>query len=110
MKKPRRKKITPWEEGLLVKVILALLLAAVLWIVFSPGVGLISLRGHRSNLQQLEQEIVELEKENHDLQAEIDRLQNDPEYLEEIARKEYGLLRKNERVYDFSNSSSKKKR
>ncbi len=110
MKKPRRKKITPWEEGLLVKVILALLLAAVLWIVFSPGTGLISFRGHRSNLQQLKQEITELEKENHDLQAEIDGLQNDPEYLEEIARKEYGLLRKNERVYDFSNSSSKKKK
>ncbi len=110
MKKSRRKKITPWEEGLLVKVILALLLAAVLWIVFSPGTGLISFRGHRSNLQQLKQEITELEKENHDLQAEIDGLQNDPEYLEEIARKEYGLLRKNERVYDFSNSSSKKKK
>ena len=54
--------------------------------------------------------LVELEKENHDLRAEIDGLLNDPEYLEEIARKEYGLLRKNERVFDFSSSSSKKKK
>lgn len=110
MKKTFKKRISPQEERLLVKIILALLLAAVLWIVFSPGTGLVSLRGHRNDLQQLEQKIAELEKENHDLQAEIEGLQNDPEYLEEIARKEYGLLRKNERVYDFSkNSPSKKK-
>jgi cell division protein FtsB len=110
MKKSVKKRISPQQEGLLIKVILALLLAAVLWIVFSPGAGLVSLSGHHSDLEQLEQEIAELEKENHDLQVEIDRLQNDPEYLEEIARKEYGLLRKNERVYEFSVKSPQKKK
>ena len=110
MKRSVKKRISLQQQGLLVKVILALLLAAVLWIVFSPGTGLISLSGHRGDLEQLEQEIAELEKENHDLQVEIDRLQNDPEYLEEIARKEYGLLRKNERVYEFSVNSPKKEK
>ncbi len=110
MKRSVKKRISPQQEGLLVKVILALLLAAGLWIVFSPGTGLFSLSGYRSDLEQLEQEIAELEKENHDLQVEVDRLQNDTEYLEEIARKEYGLLRKNERVYEFSVNSPKKKK
>ncbi len=108
MKKPA-KKITPQQEGLLIKIILALLLAAVLWVVFSPGGGLLLLKGQRSDLEQLEKEITELELENHDLQAEIDGLRNDPEYLEEVARKEYGLLKKNERVYDFSRNSRSKK-
>jgi len=44
------------------------------------------------------------------IQAEIDGLQDDPEYLEEVARKEYGLLKKNERVYDFSKDSISKKK
>jgi len=108
MKKIVKKRISPQQEGLLVKIILLLLLAAVMWILFSPGAGLVSLIGHRSDIKQLEQEISELEKENSSLQAEIDRLQNDPEYLEEVARKEYGLLKKNERVYDFSKDSLSK--
>ncbi len=110
MKKPVQKRIFPQQEGLFIKIILALLLAAALWIMFSPGIGLVSFRGHRIDLQRLEQEIADLERENHDLQVEIDGLQNDPEYLEEIARKEYGLLKKNERVYDFSKNSSQKQK
>ena len=110
MKKTVKKRISPQHEGLLVRIILLLLLAAVAWILFAPGAGLVSLIGHRGDLKQLEQRITELEKENNSLQAEIDGIQNDPEYLEEVARKEYGLLKKNERVYDFSkNSISKKK-
>ena len=108
MKKNIKKRISLQEEKLLFRVVLALLLVAGLWIVFSPGTGLISLKAHRSNLAQLKQEISELEKENHTLQVEMDRLQNDPEYLEEVARKEYGLLRRNERVYDFSKNSPQK--
>ena len=32
---------------------------------------------------------------------EIDRLQNDPDYLEEKARKDYGMLKENETLYIF---------
>ena len=108
MKKTVKKRISPQQERFLVRIILVLLTAAVLWIVFSPGVGLVSLQKYRGELEQLEQKISELEKENSELQAEIDGLQNDPKYLEEVARKEYGLLRKNERVFDFSKSNSQK--
>jgi len=65
--------------------------------------------GRRAELKQLQQKTVELEKENSALQEEINRLQNDSEYLEEVARREYGLLRKNERVFDFSKDNSSKK-
>jgi len=108
MKKTVKKRISPRQEGLLLKIVLALLLVAVLWIIFSPGAGLVTLQGHRSDLGQLERKNTELEQENRDLQIEIDRLQNDPEYLEEVARKEYGLLRKNEKVFDFSGNNPEK--
>ena len=42
-----------------------------------------------------------LEEENAILREEIDRLKHDPTYLEEKARKEYGLLKKNEMLYKF---------
>jgi len=104
-KRVPQKRVSSQDQGRRLKIILALVLVAVMWIIFSPGTGLLSLMGYRSELTQLQQKATELEKENSELQAKINRLQNDTEYLEEVARKEYGLLRKNERVFDFSRSS-----
>lgn len=104
-KRVPQKRVSSQDKGRRLKIILALVLVAVMWIIFSPGTGFMSLLGHRSELTQLQQKTAELEQENSELQAEINRLQNDTEYLEEVARKEYGLLRKNERVFDFSRSS-----
>jgi len=42
-----------------------------------------------------------LEAKNKALQEEINRLENDPAYLEEKARKEYGMLKENEVLYIF---------
>jgi len=109
-KRVAQKRVSSQEQGRRLKIILALVLVAVMWILFSPGTGLLSLMGHRSELTQLQQKTAELEKENSELQAEINRLQSDPEYLEKIARKEYGLLKKNERVFDFSRGSKTKEK
>jgi len=49
-----------------------------------------------------------LEQRNVQLRREIDRLQNDDAYLEELARKKYGLLKKNEMVFEFKSSQKKK--
>lgn len=85
-----------------------LVIVAVLWILFAPGTGVVALLKKRKELHSLQQKTVELEEDNNKLNKDIERLQNDSGYLEEIARKEYGLLRKNERVYDFSPKKSKK--
>lgn len=42
-----------------------------------------------------------LKKENAILLEEIARIQNDPEYLEEVARKKFGLIKKNEMIFNF---------
>ena len=52
-------------------------------------------------IERLQIENKKLLEENTALQEEIDRLQNDPAYLEEKARKEYGLLKENEVLYIF---------
>ncbi len=108
-KRPRPKQnFSIGQENRLVKAVFTLLLLALLWILFSPGSGIVTFFGKRSELKQLQKEMVQLEQDNALLQKEIDRLQNDSAYLEEIARKNYGLLKKNEKVYDFSRPQQKK--
>lgn len=75
-----------------------------LWLLFAPGTGVYSLLKTRNKASRLELETQELIKTNEELRAEIDRLNNDTEYLERIAREKYGLVKKNEQVFDFSKS------
>jgi cell division protein FtsB len=77
---------------------LALLLA--FWLVFSPY-GVVRYLRIRKQLVQAEQEIRHLQADNLALEDEIERLQNDPSYIEEVARKRFGLIRKNEIIYEF---------
>lgn len=76
-----------------------------IWLLFAPGTGIYSLLKVRNKTSRLEQETQELIQANKDLQAEIERLKNDTAYLEQIAREKYGMLKKNERVFDFSRSN-----
>ncbi|MBT8333792.1 MAG: septum formation initiator family protein, partial [Deltaproteobacteria bacterium] len=81
---------------------LGLVVVSMIWLLFAPGTGVYSLLKVRNKTNRLEQETKELIQANKDLQAEIERLKNDPAYLEQIAREKYGMLKKNERVFDFS--------
>ncbi len=108
-KKARPKqKLSELQESRVIKIVLALLIIAVLWIIFAPGSGVISLMSKRSELKKLQHETTQIEQQIDRLQNDIDRLQDDPTYLEEVARKEFGLLRKNEKVYDFSKKKPEK--
>lgn len=108
-KKPRPKqKLSSVQESRVMKIIFALLVIALLWVIFAPGSGLVTLINKRSEMKKLQEETTQIEHQIGELQKEIDRLHNDPEYLEEVARKDFGLLKKNEKVFDFSTSKSKK--
>jgi len=100
-RKPK-KKLTQLQENRLLKIIIALIVVAVLWLLFAPGTGVYSLIKLRGKTAQLEQQTEELTKSNEKLRAEIERLKHDQAYLEKVAREKYGLLKKNERVFDFS--------
>lgn len=102
MKHRPKQKLSPLQEKKLLRITVVLVAIAFLWVLFSPGAGVFALLRHRSELKELQQQTITLEEENERLQKEIDRLQNDTEYLEEIAREKYGLVRKNELIYNFS--------
>lgn len=107
--KPKQK-LSPLQEKRFLKISVALVAIALLWVLLAPGSGLRSLWKKREELQRLQQQTVQLEEENEVLVKDIDRLQHDPRYLEDVARKEYGLLKKNERVFEFAPKKSAKEK
>jgi cell division protein FtsB len=65
---------------------------------FSDG-GLISYFKVKHGIKAANATISALDKENGLLKNEIDKLQKDDEYLEEVVRKKHGFLREGERLY-----------
>ncbi len=102
LRKKPKKKLTPLQENRLLKIIIALVVLTFVWLLFAPGTGVYSLVKQRSRTAELERQSEALIKTNEELRAEIERLKHDQAYLEQVAREKYGLLKKNERVFDFS--------
>jgi len=73
-------------------------LLVLLWLTLSPWGG-ISYLSLRRELAKLRGDNRELADNNRALEQEIDRLKNDRAYLEKVAREQYGLLKKNEIIY-----------
>ena len=71
--------------------------AALLFSVFSE-VGILSTWRMGRNQRQLAEENARLREDNARLRAEVDKLRTNPAYIEEIARKELGLIGKKENV------------
>lgn len=91
-----------WYFGLIV------VACFLLWILFAPGRGYLHYRKLQREITTLTQENSRLEGRNIELSQDIKRLQSDDTYLEEVARKKHGLLKKNESVYEFEASKKKK--
>ena len=80
-----------------VAVIGALSLLAFLYAVFGE-VGVISTLNLRAKEKQLITENAKLREENALLRKEVEQLRSNPSYIEEIARRELGLMGKKEIV------------
>jgi cell division protein FtsB len=87
------------KQLLYIGVFLAVLV--LLWILIAPQKSALHLLQFQKKLEAIQVENKRLEEENDVLRKEIDRLKHDTTYLEEKARKEYGLLKKNEMLYKF---------
>jgi cell division protein FtsB len=86
-----------------------------IWLPLIPGVLLLAVLGTavfgekgilcavKSNQQKelLQQQVDTLELANQELRKEIESLRSDPRYLEAISRKELGMVRQDELVYQF---------
>jgi len=94
-------KFTKQETKQLLYIGLFLLILLIVLIIFAPNRGIIALQRSQKEITKLQAENKRLAEENQVLEEEINKLQNDPAYLEEKARKEYGLLKENEVLYIF---------
>ncbi len=97
------------EKKILWCLCLLIVLCLLLWILFAPGRGFFRYQRQGSELHTLLEENHRLEAENAALNEEIRRLQSDDAYLEKVAREKYGLLKKDESVYQFPQQDKKKK-
>lgn len=102
MKKKPKKNLSALQESRLVRLTVLLIIAASAWVIFAPRSGVWALLQQHSRLAALERKTSALERDNRELEKEINRLRHNPDYLEEVARREHGLLKKNEYIYDFS--------
>ena len=83
------------------------LVGGVLAVVLVVGLGVYGWRGV-VRLQQLREQLETLERDNATLRQQaarltqtIDRLRNDPTYLEQIAREEQGMVRPGDTILKF---------
>jgi cell division protein FtsB len=64
--------------------------------------GLLRIYHLNQEKQENHKRLEELKAENEKLKREIEALKTDRRYLESIARKDFGLVRPNEIIYQFS--------
>lgn len=67
--------------------------------------GLLRIYEMRQEKQRIDEKVSDLKVENDKLRMEIASLHNDRHYLERIARKDLGLVKPNEVIYQFPGST-----
>jgi cell division protein FtsB len=83
------------RQKILLFIVILLLFSLLLFIMFGNS-GLADLFKLKSEKDRLLQENARLKRENLILYRTIERLKSDPEYIESVARKELGMIRKGE--------------
>ncbi len=108
MTRQQKNRLSSQERKRLRHIMLLVGVIVVLMLLFFPGRSFMSYHRMRKQVSSLAQQNRQLEQRNRELAAEIKRLQTDDAYLEELARKKYGLLKDNETVYEFKGRGTKK--
>ena len=86
----------------------SLLLAALFFFIIVSEHGLADLLYLRQERGKLVEKTEQLARENLSISIEIDRLKNDPKYIENIARKELGMIGEDEIILKTQSQSERK--
>ena len=97
MKKKRKLKRSP---GWYLVTIIIIIAAFIISFNFSKGIYKIWILSRQKKTE--EKAINKAVKEKENLELEIKRLKTDSLYIEEIARKEYGMIKKGEEVFHIT--------
>ncbi len=71
--------------------------------------GLLSLLKARRDFKAVEQSLQQARRENAELRDEARRLREDPTAIEELARRELGLIKPGEKLFIIRDAQPKKK-
>lgn len=85
------------KQGLALSVAVFFLLSLLFFIVFSER-GLADLNLLKKERDRIRSENRQIARENLNMGVEIDRLKHDPAYIEDVARKEFGMIGREEIV------------
>ncbi|MCC7261289.1 MAG: septum formation initiator family protein [Candidatus Latescibacteria bacterium] len=91
------------------RLVLALLVLGVILYLFVGGdEGLIEIRRQAKVLAVLQARVDQLEAENDSLRQILTMLEHDKDYIEKVAREEYGMVKPGEKVYRLQELSAGK--
>ena len=71
--------------------------------------GILHLLRLQKELDQTKERNAKIQEENQKLKEEVRRLQQEKRYIEEIARKELGMVKEGELIYQFDLPKTEKK-
>jgi len=94
------------KRRILILILISLLIFGSL--TFFGEKGIFHLFGLQKELARIKDKNPKLEEENQKLKEEVKRLQSDRRYIEEIARKELGMVKEGEIIYQFDTPSKGK--
>jgi cell division protein FtsL len=72
--------------------------------------GILHLLRLQKELTRIKEMNVKIEEENKKLREEVNRLRYEKRYIEEIARKELGMVKEGEVIYQFESPDNKNKK
>ena len=94
------------KRRILILILISLLILGSL--TFFGEKGIFNLLLLRKEVVRIKEKNLRLEEENQKLKEEVKRLQSDKRYIEEIARKELGMVKEGEIIYRFDTPSKGK--
>lgn len=95
------------KQNVILSLIILSLFCLGLIIIFSDY-GLVDYSRLKNDMNRLIEKNATLTQENLFLSREIDRLKNDPKYVENVVRKELGMIGKDEVIINLKRNPAKK--
>lgn len=95
------------KQNIILSLIILILFSLLLLIIFGDNglVDFVLIKGERDRLVEKNEK---LNQENLVMYREIDRLKNDPKFVENVVRQELGVIGKNEIVFKTDKKQNKK--
>jgi cell division protein FtsB len=88
-------------KNALVAVVTGLVMVGLLVVGIFGDKGLADLQQLRGELHRINEQVDRLKEQNLALYRYIDRLRNDPAFVENVARQELGMIAKDEMIINF---------